>query len=90
VCQKCQPNQQQHVYKPRGIKETARTMGSSKVVYKCSLLFWTARAVSVTSSVFSSGSENSSKRTHRMAFSAAVDATLASSEQGVQRTTVSV
>ncbi len=27
VCQKCQPNQQQHVYKPHGIKETARTMG---------------------------------------------------------------
>ncbi len=35
VCQKCQPNQQQHVYKPRGIKETARTMGPSEVVYKC-------------------------------------------------------
>ncbi len=27
--------QQQHVYKPRGIKETACTMGPSKVVYKC-------------------------------------------------------
>ncbi len=35
VCQKCQPNQQQHVYKPRGIKETARTMSPSEVVYKC-------------------------------------------------------
>ncbi len=35
VCQKCQPNQQQHVYKPRGIKETARTMGPSEVVYNC-------------------------------------------------------
>ncbi len=33
--QKCQPNQQQHVYKPRGIKETARTMGPSEVIYKC-------------------------------------------------------
>ncbi len=50
-----------------------------------------ARAVTVTSSVFcstkhvfisiSSGSENSSKRTQRMAFSAAIVATLASSEQ---------
>ncbi len=29
------PNQQQHVYKPCGIKETARTMGPSEVVYKC-------------------------------------------------------
>ncbi len=28
-------NQQQRVYKPRGIKETARTMGPSEVVYKC-------------------------------------------------------
>ncbi len=35
VCQKCQANQQQHVYKPRGIKETARTMGPSEDVYKC-------------------------------------------------------
>ncbi len=35
VCQKCQPNQQQHVYKPRGITETARTMGPSEVVYNC-------------------------------------------------------
>ncbi len=35
VCQKCQPNQQQRVYKPSGIKETARTMGPSEVVYKC-------------------------------------------------------
>ncbi len=26
-------HQQQHVYKPRGIKETARTMGPSKVIY---------------------------------------------------------
>ncbi len=34
VCQKCQ---QQHVYKPRGIKETARSMGSSEVIYKCLL-----------------------------------------------------
>ncbi len=33
VCQKCQPNQQQNVYKPRGIKETARTMDPSKVIY---------------------------------------------------------
>ncbi len=57
----------------------------------CSLLFWTARAVTVTSSVFCSikhvfipiplGSENSSKRTQRMAFSAAIVATLASSER---------
>ncbi len=29
---KCQPNQEQHAYKPRGIKETACTMGSSEVV----------------------------------------------------------
>ncbi len=28
-------NQQQHVNKPRGIKETARTMDPSKVVYNC-------------------------------------------------------
>ncbi len=35
VCQKCKPNQQQHVYKPHGIKETARTMGPSEVIYKC-------------------------------------------------------
>ncbi len=58
-----------------------------------------ARAVTVTSSVFcsikhvfipSSGSEDSSKRTQRMAFSAAIVSTLASSEQGVQRPTVSV
>ncbi len=36
VCQKCQPNQQQHKYKPRGIKETAHTMGrTSEVIYKC-------------------------------------------------------
>ncbi len=34
VVKKCQPNQQRHVYKPRGIKETARTMGPSEVVYK--------------------------------------------------------
>ncbi len=57
----------------------------------CSLLFWTAREVTVTSSVFfsikhvfipiSSGSENYSKRTQRMASSAAIVATLASSEQ---------
>ncbi len=32
VCQKCQPNQQQRVYKPHGIKETARTMGPSEVI----------------------------------------------------------
>ncbi len=35
VYQKCQPNQQQHVYKPRGIKDTARTIGPREVVYKC-------------------------------------------------------
>ncbi len=35
VCQKSQPNLLQHVYKPHGIKETARTMGPSKVIYKC-------------------------------------------------------
>ncbi len=62
----------------------------------CPLLFWTARPLTVTSSVFcsnkhvfisiSSGSENTSKRTQRMAFSAAIIATLASSEQGVQHT----
>ncbi len=34
ACQKCQPNQQQRVYKPRGIKETARTVGPSEVIYK--------------------------------------------------------
>ncbi len=54
-------------------------------------LFWMARAVTVTSSVFcsikhtfiliSSGSENYSERTQRMIFSAAIAATLASSEQ---------
>ncbi len=32
VCQKCQSNQQQHVYKPRCIKETARTMDPSEVI----------------------------------------------------------
>ncbi len=57
----------------------------------CSLLFWMARAVTVTSSVFCSikhvfilislGSENSSKITQRMSFSAAIVATLASLEQ---------
>ncbi len=55
----------------------------------CSVLFWTAETV--TSSVFcsikhvfiliSSGSEHSSTRTQRMSFSAAIVATLASSEQ---------
>ncbi len=35
VCHKYQPNQQQHVYKPRCIKETAHTMSPSEVVYKC-------------------------------------------------------
>ncbi len=30
----CQPNQQQHVYKPRGIKETARTLiNVTKILY---------------------------------------------------------
>ncbi len=32
VCKKCQPNQQKHVYEPRGIKDTARTMCPSEVV----------------------------------------------------------
>ncbi len=32
LVEKCQSNQQQRVYKPRGIKETARTMGSSEVI----------------------------------------------------------
>ncbi len=32
LCQKCQ---QRHGYKPCGIKKTARTMGPSKVIYKC-------------------------------------------------------
>ncbi len=48
-CQKCQPNQQQHVYKPRGIKETARTMGPSEVVYYvhyvCSSVYATIEAI---------------------------------------------
>ncbi len=35
VCQKCQPNQQQHVYKPSSFKDTARTMSPSEVIYKC-------------------------------------------------------
>ncbi len=37
VCQKCQPNQQQHVYKPRGIKETARTWVQVKSLQMCPL-----------------------------------------------------
>ncbi len=65
-----------------------------------SLLFWTASSVTVTWSVFcsinhifipvSSGSENSSKTTQRMALSAAIVATVASSEQAVQCITVSI
>ncbi len=38
------PNQQQHVYTPHSIKETAGTMGPSKVVYKsvrCSSVYAT-------------------------------------------------
>ncbi len=31
VCQKCQPNQQQRVYKPAVLK-TARTMGPSEII----------------------------------------------------------
>ncbi len=34
VCKKCQPNQQQHVYKPHGIKENARTMFYSNIAYQ--------------------------------------------------------
>ncbi len=30
-----------YVYKPRGIKETARTMGPSEVIYKCSAARYT-------------------------------------------------
>ncbi len=32
VCQKCQPNQQQRVKKPRRFKETARTMGPTELI----------------------------------------------------------
>ncbi len=32
VCQKCQSNQQKHVYEPRGINNTACTMGPSEVI----------------------------------------------------------
>lgn len=70
VYQKCQPNQHHCVCKACGFKDTAWTMGTSKV------LFWTARAVSVTLCVFcsninifiniliSSGFENSSEKNY--------------------------
>ncbi len=43
LCQKCQPNQQQRVYKPCGIKETARTMDkwSHFICVRCSSLYAT-------------------------------------------------
>ncbi len=37
MCQKCQPNQQQRVYKPRGIKETAAQWVQVKSFNVCPL-----------------------------------------------------